>query len=160
MRSNLIYVIFATVLLMAGILVAICLADTVPNAAGLAHAQFNGMQAGGDGAARLEHIGGLAFAFQSFTATANRMPRCAGRGRRAAQHRILGVYGWHFVIQLLRLVADVLWPSSLPENWGHQLFHGFSCCYGLAGIWHLARGDSADNLVHRRLSEIHLHRGR
>ncbi|PCI80252.1 MAG: hypothetical protein COB20_03450 [SAR86 cluster bacterium] len=65
MRSNLIYVIFATVLLMAGILVAICLADTVPNAAGVAHEQFNGMQAGGDGAARLEHIGGLAFAFQA-----------------------------------------------------------------------------------------------
>ena len=65
MRSNLIYVIFATVLLMAGILVAICLADTVPNAAGSAHAQFNGMQAGGDGAARLKHIGGLAFAFQA-----------------------------------------------------------------------------------------------
>jgi|TARA_B110000967_G_scaffold200944_1_gene237494 hypothetical protein len=65
MRSNLIYVIFAIVLLMAGILVAICLADTVPNAAGLAHAQFNGMQAGGNGAARLEHIGSLAFAFQS-----------------------------------------------------------------------------------------------
>jgi hypothetical protein len=65
MRSNLIYVIFAIVLLMAGIIVAICLADTVPNAAGLAHAQFNGMQAGGNGAARLEHIGNLAFAFQS-----------------------------------------------------------------------------------------------
>ena len=65
MGSNLIYVIFAVVLLMTGIIVAICLADSVPNAAGLAHAQFNGMQAGGDGAARLEHIGGLAFAFQA-----------------------------------------------------------------------------------------------
>jgi len=65
MRNNLIYVIFAIVLLMASILVAICLADPVPNGAGLAHAQFNGMQAGGDGAARLEHIGGLAFAFQA-----------------------------------------------------------------------------------------------
>ena len=65
MRSNLIYVIFATVLLMAVILVAICLADTVPNASGSTHTQFNGMQAGGDGAARLEHIGGLAFAFQA-----------------------------------------------------------------------------------------------
>lgn len=64
MRSKLIYLIFATVLLMAGVIVAICLADSVPNGAGLAHPQFNGMQAGGDGAARLEHIGGLAFAFQ------------------------------------------------------------------------------------------------
>lgn len=65
MHSKLIYVIFATVLLMAGILVAICLADSVPNGAGLAHAEFNGMRVGGDGAARLEHIGGLAFAFQA-----------------------------------------------------------------------------------------------
>lgn len=65
MRSNLIYVIFATVLLMAGILIAICLAETVPNAAGVAHPEFNGMQIGGDGAARLQYIGGLAFAFQA-----------------------------------------------------------------------------------------------
>ncbi len=65
MRSKLIYVIFTTVLLMAGILVAICLADSVPDAAGIPHPDFNGMQVGGDGAARLKHIGGLAFAFQS-----------------------------------------------------------------------------------------------
>lgn len=64
MQSKLIVVIFATVLAMAAILLAICLADTVPNAAGLAHPEFNGMQVGGDGAVRLEHIGGLAFAFQ------------------------------------------------------------------------------------------------
>jgi len=65
MGSKLIYVIFATVLLMAGILVAICLAEPVANGAGLAHPQFNGMRVGGDGAARLEHIGSLAFAFQA-----------------------------------------------------------------------------------------------
>ena len=64
MRSKLIVVIFATVLVMAGILIAICLAETVPNAAGMPHPEFNGMQAGGDGAARLQYIGGLAFAFQ------------------------------------------------------------------------------------------------
>lgn len=65
MQSKLIYLIFTIVLLMAGILIAIYLADSVPNAAGLAHPEFNGMRIGGDGAARLEHIGGLAFAFQS-----------------------------------------------------------------------------------------------
>ncbi|MEX0962718.1 MAG: hypothetical protein WDZ52_01575 [Pseudohongiellaceae bacterium] len=64
MRNKLIVVIFFTVLAMAAILVAIGLADTVPNAAGVAHPEFNGMQAGGDGAARLQHIGGLSFAFQ------------------------------------------------------------------------------------------------
>jgi len=65
MHSKLIVVIFATVLLIAGILIAICLAETVPNAAGVAHPEFNGMQIGGDGAARLQYIGGLAFAFQA-----------------------------------------------------------------------------------------------
>ncbi len=65
MRSKLIVVIFAIVVSMAAILVAICLAESVPNGAGMAHPEFSGMQAGGDGAARLEHIGGLAFAFQS-----------------------------------------------------------------------------------------------
>ena len=64
MRGKLIYVIFAIVLAMAAILLAIGLADAVPNGAGMAHPEFNGMRAGGDGAARLEHIGGLAFAFQ------------------------------------------------------------------------------------------------
>lgn len=65
MPSKLIVVIFATVLLMAGILIAICLAETVPNAAGVAHPEFIGMQSGGEGAARLQYIGGLAFAFQA-----------------------------------------------------------------------------------------------
>lgn len=69
MRSKLILLIFAIVLLMAGILVAICLAEQVPNGAGMAHPEFNGMQIGGDGAARLEHIGGLAFAFQCLLLT-------------------------------------------------------------------------------------------
>ena len=65
MRSKLIVVIFATTVMMAGLLMAIVLADSVPNGAGLAHPEFNGMQAGGDGGARLKHIGSLAFAFQS-----------------------------------------------------------------------------------------------
>ncbi|GJM13513.1 MAG: hypothetical protein DHS20C12_19160 [Pseudohongiella sp.] len=64
MKVKLIHVIFATVLLMAGLILAICLADTVPNAAGIAHPVFDGMRSGGDGAARLQYIGGFAFAFQ------------------------------------------------------------------------------------------------
>ncbi len=65
MQSKLIYVIFTTVLLMIGILVAICMAELVPNGAGLPHPDFLGMRIGGDGAARLKHIGGSAFAFHS-----------------------------------------------------------------------------------------------
>lgn len=59
------YLIFAVVLALAGILLLIGLIETPPNAAGVAHDTVSAMQAGGDGASRLESIGGLAFAFQS-----------------------------------------------------------------------------------------------
>lgn len=58
-------VIFAVVLAMAALLLLIGFTDAPPNAAGLAHDTVAAMQAGGDGAMRLETIGGLAFAFQS-----------------------------------------------------------------------------------------------
>ena len=64
MRSKLIYIIFVVSLLMAGILLAISLAEPVINASGEAHPQFPGMQVGGDGLARFEQIGNLGFAFQ------------------------------------------------------------------------------------------------
>ena len=63
MRSKLIYIIFAIGVLMAGTVLAICLAEPVANSGGMAHPQIPGMQSGGDGAARIEHIGYLAFAF-------------------------------------------------------------------------------------------------
>ena len=65
MHNKLIVWIFAIILLMAAIVIAVSLADTVPNAGGVAHPEFNGMQIGGDGAARLQHIGGLASAFHA-----------------------------------------------------------------------------------------------
>lgn len=64
MRSKLIYTIFAIVVLIAGVLIAISLAPPVANSGGLPHPDIAGMQVGGDGAARLEYIGFLAFAFQ------------------------------------------------------------------------------------------------
>ncbi len=63
MERGLILWIFGICALMAALLVAIGLAETAPNAAGLPHPRLPGMLAGGDGAARLEHIGALAFAF-------------------------------------------------------------------------------------------------
>ncbi len=65
MGKNLIYVIFAICLLMAGILIAIIMAEPVANSGGMAHPQIPGMQVGGDGQARLAHIGNLAFMFQT-----------------------------------------------------------------------------------------------
>ena len=58
-------VIFAVVLGMAALLLVIGFADAPPNAAGVAHETVSAMRAGGDGASRLESIGGYAFAFQS-----------------------------------------------------------------------------------------------
>ena len=57
--------IFAVVLAMAALLVLIGFTEAPPNAAGVAHDAIAGMQAGGDGAARLAAVGGYAFAFQS-----------------------------------------------------------------------------------------------
>lgn len=65
MARNVIYWIFAVSVLMGGLLLAISLSETVPNAAGVAHPEFPGMQVGGDGAARLQYIGSFAFLFQS-----------------------------------------------------------------------------------------------
>lgn len=69
MRSKLIYIIFVIGVLMAGIVIAICLADPVAGSGGTAHPLFPGMQQGGDGGARLEHIGSLAYAFQCLLLT-------------------------------------------------------------------------------------------
>lgn len=61
--SKLIYTILAIASAMAVILLAISFAEPVSNSAGIAHPDILGMQAGGDGAPRLEHIGSFAFAF-------------------------------------------------------------------------------------------------
>ena len=64
MRENLIYTIFAVAVIMAFVLAAICLAETMPDSAGKPHPEYLGLQIGGDGSARLEHIGHLGFLFQ------------------------------------------------------------------------------------------------
>ena len=65
MRNPVISVIFAVCSLMAAILLAIILSDPVANAGGVPHPTIAGIMVGGDGAARLAEIGGLAFAFQA-----------------------------------------------------------------------------------------------
>jgi hypothetical protein len=57
-------IIFVIVVLMAALLIAIGLAEPVVNSGGLAHPDVPGMQVGGDGGARIEHIAGYAFMFQ------------------------------------------------------------------------------------------------
>lgn len=64
MQKHLVIAILILGLVLCGILVLICLAPGVDNAAGIAHPQYESMRAGGDGLARIEPIKALAFAFQ------------------------------------------------------------------------------------------------
>ena len=64
MQKHLIVSIFLIGLAMGGILLLIYFSPTVSNAAGLNHPVYAGMKIGGDGAARIAPITGLAFIFQ------------------------------------------------------------------------------------------------
>lgn len=113
MRSKLIYVIFAIVVLMAGIIVAICLAEPVVNAGGLAHPAFPGMQVGGDGAARLEHIGYLAFAFQCLLLLLIVCLCLLGVAEKHRSNELIGYLGACFILMIF-----VWWKMYS----GHQQF--------------------------------------
>ena len=69
MTKHVIYWIFIVCLAMGLLLLMIGLADTVPNAGGQPHPEYPGMVIGADGAARLAHIGLLAFLFNSLLLT-------------------------------------------------------------------------------------------
>ena len=101
MRSNLIYSIFAIAVLMAITLAAICLAETVPNAGGKPHPEFSGLQIGGDGAARLQHIGILGFTFQSLLLTQIVLLSILGVAERYRTVSLLTYMGACLIIMLL-----------------------------------------------------------
>jgi len=62
---HIIGIIFGIVVAMALLLAVIFFAEPVADSGGTAHPLFPGMQVGGDGLARLEHIGVYAFLFMS-----------------------------------------------------------------------------------------------
>ena len=65
MDKTLACLLFAVVLAMAALLLIIGFTEAPLNAAGVTHDEIAAMQAGGDGAARLEAIGGYAFSFNT-----------------------------------------------------------------------------------------------
>ena len=69
MTKHVIHCIFAVCVSMGLLLLMIGMADSVPNAGGQPHAEHPGMVIGADGAARLAHIGSLAFMFNSLLLT-------------------------------------------------------------------------------------------
>tara|TARA_B100001564_G_C20253754_1_gene496126 strand:+ start:52 stop:582 length:531 start_codon:yes stop_codon:yes gene_type:complete len=113
MRSHLIHTIFLTAIIMAVVLVAICLAETVPDAGGKPHPDYSGLQIGGDGAARLEHIGLLSFSFQCLLLIQIILLSTLGVPERYRTTELLSYMGGSLVLMLL-----VAWKMFF----GHQAF--------------------------------------
>ena len=137
MRSKLIYVIFVVSLLMAGILLAIGLAEPVTNASGGAHPEFPGMQIGGDGLARFEQIGNLGFAFQCLLLILIVLLSLLGISERYRSRRLL-VYmsGTTF---LTLFIAWQMYSSHLQYletcNTGYFLGFPIATAWAVYGTW-------------------------
>ncbi len=137
MRSKLIYIIFAVGVLMASILLAICLAETVPDAGGSAHPEIAGLQVGGDGAARLEHIGTLGFAFQCLLLIQITFLSLLGISERYRTNELLAYMGGSLVFMLI--VAWQMYSGHLEyhETGETGYFLGFPSSTAVAtyGTW-------------------------
>ena len=137
MRSKLIYIIFVVSLLMAGILLAISLAEPVINASGEAHPQFPGMQVGGDGLARFEQIGNLGFAFQCLLLIQIVLLSLLGIPERYRSRKILVYMGGTIVLTLF--IAWQMYSAHLQylETGSTSYFLGFptATAWAVYGTW-------------------------
>ena len=113
MKENLIHTIFAIAILMAFLLAAICLAEPVPDSAGKPHPEYFGLQIGGDGAARLEHIGVLGFSFQCLLLVQINLLSLLGVSERNRTRRLLA-----YITGSLACMLIVGWKMYF----GHQSF--------------------------------------
>lgn len=137
MHNKLVIVIFSLVFLMAGILVAVGLSDTVANAGGVAHPEFNGMQIGGDGAARLQHIDGLATAFHGLLVVLIVCLAVLGVNEERRDSRF-----WAYIASTLLFALFVWWRihaeyQSFLDTGVTAYFLGFpvATAYQLFGTW-------------------------
>jgi len=137
MRSKLIYLIFAVGVLMAGVLLAICLAETVPGSGGVPHPEFPGLQIGGDGAARFEHIGNLGFAFQCLLLVQIALLSLLGVSERYRSNQLLAYMGGSLVLTLF--VAWKMYSGHLAfiETGETGYFLGFpiATAWATYGTW-------------------------
>lgn len=137
MRGKLIYIIFAICVLMAGVLIAIGLAESVTNAGEVAHPEIPGMQIGGDGVARLEHIGNLALAFHCLLLTLIALLTMLGVSER---HRTqeLGIYiGGSLVFMLAVAWQMYSGHKEFLESGVTSYFMGFptATAWQMYGTW-------------------------
>ena len=137
MRSKLIYIIFVVSLLMAGILLAIGLAEPVTNASGGPHPEFPGMQIGGDGLARFEQIGNLGFAFQCLLLILIVLLSLLGISERyRSRHLLVYMSGTTF---LTLFIAWQMYSSHLQYletgNTGYFLGFPIATAWAVYGTW-------------------------
>ena len=137
MRSKLIYIIFVVSLLMAGILLAIGLAEPVTNASGGPHPEFPGMQIGGDGIARIEQIGNLGFAFQCLLLILIVLLSLLGISERyRSRHLLVYMSGTTF---LTLFIAWQMYSSHLQYletgNTGYFLGFPIATAWAVYGTW-------------------------
>ena len=137
MRSKLIYIIFVVSLLMAGILLAIGLAEPVTNASGGPHPEFPGMQIGGDGIARIEQIGSLGFAFQCLLLILIVLLSLLGISERyRSRHLLVYMSGTTF---LTLFIAWQMYSSHLQYletgNTGYFLGFPIATAWAVYGTW-------------------------
>ena len=116
MRENLIYTIFAVAVIMAFVLAAICLAETMPDSAGKPHPEYLGLQIGGDGSARLEHIGHLGFLFQCLLLVQINLLSLLGVPEKIQNSTTFRLHGREFSLYAYRGMENVLWTSKLPRH--------------------------------------------
>ena len=135
--SKLIYAILAISSAMAVILLAIGFAEPVANTAGVAHPEIDGMRAGGDGAARLEHIGKYAFAFLNLLLLLIVCLSLLGVSRRHRIPELLGYLGATFAFMML--VGWQMYSShqKFLETSTTDYFMGFpiATAWQVYGIW-------------------------
>ena len=135
--SKLIYAILAISSAMAVILLAIGFAEPVVNAGGVAHPEIAGMRAGGDGAARLEHIGNFAYAFMCLLLLLIVCLSMLGVSARYRTSELLGYMSATFAFMML--VGWQMYSShqKFLETGTTDYFMGFpiATAWQVYGIW-------------------------
>ncbi len=137
MGRQLIFVIFALCVAMSALLLLIIFAEPVAGAGGVAHPLFKGMSNGGDGAARLEHIGAYAYAFQALLLALIVALSTLGISERHRTPRLRAYMIATFVFSLFvlwRMVAGHLHFLATGET---SFFMGFPTptAWAVYGVW-------------------------
>ena len=135
--KKLIYAILAISSAMAVILLAIGFAEPVANSGGVAHSEIAGMRAGGDGAARLEHIGKYAFAFMSLLLLLIVCLSLLGVSRRHRTHELIGYMSVTFAFMMLVGWQMYFRHQEFLETGTTDYFMGFpiATAWQVYGIW-------------------------